>query len=111
MRFKHEKVQRNSLENCDVFDTRISNDYITKTNNVSYQPFVFIVLEELSNVADRIMRYITAQIDAIPSTLISCPNEFNSHKDIAWIQIEADSFVSSKVFSGLKNSRSKLRKF
>ena len=29
------------LSSCDVFDTRISNDYITKTNNVSYQPFVF----------------------------------------------------------------------
>lgn len=80
------KSKSTPLVNCDVFDTRISNEYITKTNNVSYQPFVFTVLAELSKVADRVSKYIGTQIEAVPSTAVNIPSEFQAREDIVWIQ-------------------------
>ena len=79
------KEKNTPLANCDVFDTRISNDYITKTNNVSYQPFVFSVLSELSKVADKVNEYINSQIDLIPSEKINLPNEYVNSIDAEWI--------------------------
>ena len=74
------------LSKCDVFDTRISNDYITKTNNVSYQPFVFTVLTSLATIAGRISKRIDQRIEAIPNIVISLPEQFSRRKDIAWLQ-------------------------
>lgn len=79
------KTKNTPLVNCDVFDTRISNEYITRTNNVSYQPFVFTVLTELSSIADRVSKYIANQIAVIPSTDISVPEEFSNRDDISWL--------------------------
>lgn len=91
------KSRSTPLVNCDVFDTRISNDYITKTNNVSYQPFVFTALAELSRIADRITQQINAQIKSIPSSEIIIPEEFLSRQDVAWIQqLGADSVFPNK---------------
>ena len=91
------KSKSTPLVNCDVFDTRISNDYITKTNNVSYQPFVFTVLAELSRVADKVSQQINAEINAIPASGIIIPEEFSSRQDAAWIQqLGAESVFPSK---------------
>ena len=73
------------LVKCDVFDTRISNSYITKTNNVSYQPFVFTVLSELSDIADRINNHITERKNTIPDNTLAVPKEFSKRDDIEWI--------------------------
>lgn len=80
------KSKNTPLVNCDVFDTRISNEYITRTNNVSYQPFVFTVLAELSKVADSVSKYIASQIGNISSTDVSIPAEFLARADVTWIQ-------------------------
>lgn len=74
------------LASCDVFDTRISNDYISKNNNVSYQPFVFTVLAELANIADKISKQIDKRIEAITITRVEIPEEFSERGDIDWIQ-------------------------
>ena len=80
------------LVNCDVFDTRISNSYITKTNNVSYQPFVFTVLSELSDVADRINKHIIEREKTIPDYVLTIPEEFSDREDLTWIKnLNADS--------------------
>ena len=90
------KTKSTPLVNCDVFDTRISNDYITKTNNVSYQPFVFTVLAELSRVADKITQQINTQINSIPSSPIIVPEEFLLRQDATWIQqLSAESIFPS----------------
>ena len=75
-----------SLLSCDVFDTRISNDYISKNNNVSYQPFVFTVLAELAKTADRIGKHIDRRIETISPTSIDIPKEFLGRNDIDWVQ-------------------------
>lgn len=74
------------LSSCDVFDTRISNDYITKTNNVSYQPFIFTVLAELASIAGKISKYIDQRVEAIPDITISIPERFSEREEIAWLQ-------------------------
>ncbi len=74
------------LINCDVFDTRISNDYITKSNKVSYQPFVFSVLTELADIAGRIVRHIDKRIEMIPSESIAIPKDLADRAEIEWIK-------------------------
>lgn len=88
------KAARSLLSTCDVFDTRISNAYITSTNNVSYQPFVFTVLSELSNIADRISTYIKSSITSITNTTVNIPEDFQGREDATWIkQLGADSAI------------------
>ncbi len=74
------------LASCDVFDTRISNDYITKNNHVSYQPLVFSVLAELASIAGRITRHINSRMDAIPSPNIFIPKDLENRTEVKWIQ-------------------------
>ena len=74
------------LVNCDVFDTRISNDYITKNNRVSYQPLVFSVLTELADIAGRIARHIDKRIEIIPSASVDIPKGLTERAEIEWIQ-------------------------
>ena len=88
------------LVNCDVFDTRISNDYISKNNNVSYQPFVFTVLAELANTADKIGKQIDQRIEAVSTTPVVIPKDFLGRDDIAWIQtISADTVFPTQFES------------
>lgn len=79
-------VKGSPLSSCDVFDTRISNAYITKTNNVSYQPFVFTVLSELANIAGRISKHIDRRIGAIPTETITLPDDISGRDEIDWIR-------------------------
>ena len=74
------------LANCDVFDTRISNDYIRKNNNVSYQPFVFTVLTELANIADRISKEVERRKKKIDVTPVELPKAFSERDDIEWVK-------------------------
>ncbi len=74
------------LTSCDVFDTKISNDYITKTNNVSYQPFAFTALSELASIAGRISKHIDRRIEAIPAEAISLPEDFSERDEINWLR-------------------------
>lgn len=88
------------LANCDVFDTRISNDYISKNNNVSYQPFVFTVLAELANTADKIGKQIDQRIEAVSTTPAVIPKDFLGRDDIAWVQtISADTVFPTQFES------------
>lgn len=91
------KSEDNPLASCDVFDTRISNAYITSTNNVSYQPFVFTVLSEISKIADRVKVHISSMISAITVTNVKIPDEFSNREDAFWIQnLEARSSIPEK---------------
>lgn len=74
------------LNQCDVFDTRISGAYITSSNSVSYEPFVFSVLKELANVADRIEYAIKNKIKEINMEPISCPEILRDYEEAEWIE-------------------------
>ena len=73
------------LSSCDIFDTQISNEYITKKNNVSYQPFVFSVLTTLASVAGRIAKHIDRRIESIPRESVLIPEKFVNCTEIDWI--------------------------
>ena len=91
------KSKDSILSCCDVFDTRISNAYITSANNISYQPFVFTVLAELSKVADKISKRLTTYISTIPSASITIPSEFLNNVDTTWIEnINSESKIPSQ---------------
>lgn len=74
------------LSIIDVFDTRISNKYIGNENNVSYEPFVFIVLSELASVADKITHYLETVKSGISELSIEIPNKFASCSSLEWLQ-------------------------
>ena len=94
------------LSCCDVFDTRISNDYITKTNNVSYQPFVFTVLASLATIAGRISKHIDQRIEAIPDITIHIPEVFSKRKDVAWLQnLSASTVFPQEYYSWTENQQ------
>lgn len=89
------KVNQSSiLSSCDVFDTRISNAYITASNKVSYQPFVFTVLSELASIADKISRNIDEREIRITERTIVIPEGIKKHSCMVWLQeISEDSKV------------------
>lgn len=71
---------------CDVFDTRISNQYISATNNVSYQPFVFTVLSELAKVADKISGHISMLISGISDVSVKLPTDLFTSQHLQWLK-------------------------
>ena len=73
------------LRQCDVFDTRISTAYISSSNSVSYEPFVFTVLKELAIIAARIQLFIQNTIDAIPQLQISHPEYVKNYEEAKWL--------------------------
>lgn len=81
-----EEHRNSALNLIDVFDTRISTEYISKTNSVSYQPFVFSVLTELVAVGNRISTYLNNQIEKITETKLEIPPEFIGAEELAWLQ-------------------------
>lgn len=88
------RAKGTKLAGCDVFDTRISNQYITSTNNVSYQPFVFTVLAELSAIADRVSKELTGREALITERTIAIPEEYLARDDISWIrQMTAETLI------------------
>lgn len=88
------KPNNTLLSACDVFDTRISNQYITSTNNVSYQPFVFTVLSELALTADRIGKYISSLEKGITERSLKCPDDFSHSNDLKWLaSLSGDSTI------------------
>ncbi len=81
------KVNKSSiLASCDVFDTRISNAYITASNKVSYQPFVFTVLAELASIADKISRNIDEREKRITERTIVIPEDIKKHSSTEWLR-------------------------
>ena len=90
------KQSTSLLSVCDVFDTRISNQYISSTNNVSYQPFVFTVLSELAPIADRISKYISALKETVSETTVIIPNELASSAHLQWVVCISKSTVIPK---------------
>ena len=92
------KQENSVLAVCDVFDTRISNQYISSTNNVSYQPFVFTVLSELAKVADRIGGHISSLISAISNVSVTIPAELETSPSLQWLKkIDKDTVVPSEL--------------
>lgn len=85
------------LSVCDVFDTRISSAYITTTNNVSYQPFVFTVLAELAPIADKISRHIATLKDVVSERSVQLPNDLASSTHLKWVtSINKDTKIPSE---------------
>ena len=80
------KTSNQLFSGFDVFDTRISNAYITSTNNVCYQPFVFTVLSQLSNTADRITKRLKVSISGITNESVKVPDEFSRLVETSWIR-------------------------
>lgn len=79
------KPKNSLLSACDVFDTRISSQYISSPNNVSYQPFVFTVLSELASVAEKISDYISSLKASIKERSIKLPDEFTTFDECKWL--------------------------
>ena len=95
------------LSNCDIFDTQISNEYITKNNNVSYQPFVFSVLTTLANVAGRITKHIDRRIESIPCESILIPKDFVNCTEIDWLTNLSASTVFPVQYSSWTSTQEK----
>ncbi len=88
------ECQDKNLRQCDVFDTRISGGYVTSSNSVSYEPFVFSVLRELASIAGRIETAVQSKIDSIPLSSLSIPNEFQDIEEAKWLySISADTSI------------------
>lgn len=91
------KQENSVLAVCDVFDTRISNQYISSTNNVSYQPFVFTVLSELAKIADRIGRHISSLVSTLPNVSVTIPAELDTSPSLQWLKkIDKDTVIPSE---------------
>lgn len=73
------------LQQCDVFDTRISGAYISSSNSVSYEPFVFQVLTELAEIAGRIEKRIKFKLDNLSTREFEIPNDFKDLDAVKWI--------------------------
>lgn len=80
------KQAKSLLSIIDVFDTRISSKYIGNENNVSYEPFVFIVLSELASVADKVTHYLETMKSSISDVSIEIPSKLSSCSSLEWIQ-------------------------
>ena len=88
------------LASCDVFDTKISGAYVTSTNKVSYEPFVFSVLTELANTAERIKSKIVSRKKALEKITIEVPSSICSFSDIQWVKsIEYDTAFDDKYLN------------
>ena len=73
------------LRQCDVFDTRISGAYISNSNSVSYEPFIFSVLKNLAIIAGRIEYAIKTRIKAIPEVTLAIPDSLKEMEEAIWI--------------------------
>lgn len=92
------KQENSVLAVCDVFDTRISNQYISSTNNVSYQPFVFTVLSELAKIADRIGGQISSLVSTLPNVSVTIPAELDTSPSLQWLKkIDKDTVIPSEL--------------
>ena len=102
-------IQSSVLSECDVFDTRISNAYITSSNKVSYQPFIFTVLSELASIADKISRKIDERESHITDRTITIPDDIKHHTCMSWLKdINKDSKVPEGFSELTENDRMQL---
>ena len=91
------KSDTSPLSVCDVFDTRISNAYVTATNTVSYQPFVFTVLAEFAQIANRISHYIDILKDTVPQKNVRLPDELATDEYLRWVtEINKNTVIPSE---------------
>lgn len=96
LRKKHNNSYLNLI---DVFDTRISNEYISKTNSVSYQPFVFSVLSELVSIGQKIKDYFNNRIESITEISIEIPSDFSELDNIIRVnELKASDSIPQEVF-------------
>lgn len=85
------------LSQCDVFDTRISNAYISNSNSVSYEPFVFTVLRELAIIAGKIQFAIQSKIDSLPSLTLNYPDFVVDYPSAKWLELlTAETIIPSE---------------
>lgn len=74
------------LQQCDVFDTRISGAYVSDSKDVSYEPFVFFVLKELALIAGRIKANIDRKIESLPQLELRVPENIKELDEAKWIE-------------------------
>lgn len=88
------------LSQCDVFDTRISNAYISRTNHVSYEPFVFTVLSDLAKISSSVLEQLVYRISGISNASIDIPSEIVLSEKTKWIEnINADTIFPDEYSS------------
>lgn len=87
------------LRYCDVFDTRISNAYITSPNTASYQPFVFTVLSELSTIASRISVVLNGRKKSINKSLINIPDAYKNCNKNEWLLNLSDKTIIPQEYT------------
>ena len=97
------------LQNCDVFDTRISSRYISGPNVASYQPFIFSVLSELSKIADRIGKRIDMLSQSISEREVEIPTSYSECEEMKWIkELSFESAVPERYLSWTSDQDKKL---
>ncbi|MFU9921780.1 AAA family ATPase [Fannyhessea vaginae] len=102
-------IQSSILSACDVFDTRISNAYITSSNKVSYQPFIFTVLSKLAIVADKISKRIDERESHVLDRTITIPDDIKNHKCMSWLkEINKDSKVPEDFIEWTEDDQKQL---
>ncbi len=73
------------LIETDIFDTRISNSYVEKGNTVSYQPYIFTLLNGAAEVAGKISSILSTQIADKEKELIDIPQEYRVLDEARWL--------------------------
>ena len=53
--------QYKELRDIDIFDTKISNAYVNEAKEATYEPWIFSLLEELANTAERLKNELRMQ--------------------------------------------------
>lgn len=98
-----------ALTSCDVFDTKISGAYVTSSNKVSYEPFVFSVLTELANIAERIKAKILSRKKALEKITIQVPSSIGSYSNIQWVKsIESNTVFDDKYLNWTEQQENRL---
>ena len=72
------------LKQCDAFDTKISTSYLINKNNVSYEPFVFTVLSQLSDIAGKIDSNIQTKMSMLKTSIPLLPDELSDCELLNW---------------------------
>ncbi len=87
------------MAQCDVFDTMISGAYIERSNNVSYEPYVFKVLTILAKVAEQIEAEIEVRDRELQVIQLNIPEKIASYEPAGWLGTISEKTVIPEAYT------------
>lgn len=115
------------LENIDIFDDKVANEYIRDSKEASYEPWIFHLLKELITIADKIKKELENRKSKVKLIDFNIPKElenlklckemkklkYNSNKkifDIKWSELDEKKLTELETKLRDANSKLKLEK-